>query len=126
MASITFDELINRLPIAMRLPLGQSAPPAVKEPDHKPFFVAPTITSVWQSELKPSVVLVSARGAVGKTTFAGELASMTGAHLWPLGKFQVGHQFLEGGASDGLRRRIIFAGCARIARGEASCGSRRS
>jgi len=96
MASITFDELTNRLPIAMRLPLGQSAPPAVEGPDHKPFFVAPTLTNVWQSELKPSVVLVSARGAVGKTTFAGELASKTGAHLWPLGKFQVGHQFLEG------------------------------
>jgi hypothetical protein len=68
----------------------------VEAPDHKAFFVAPTLKNVWQSDLKPSVVLVSARGAVGKTTFAGELASKTGAHLWPLGKFQVGHQFLEG------------------------------
>ncbi len=96
MASITFDELTDRLPTAMRLPLGPSASPAVEAPEHKAFFVAPTLTNVWQSEPKPSVVLVSARGAVGKTTFAGELASKAGADLWPLGKFQVGHQFLEG------------------------------
>lgn len=94
--NITFDELINRLPTAMSLPLARSAPPAVETPAHKDFFVPPTLTNVWQTDAKASVVLVSARGAVGKTTFAGELASRTGAHLWPLGKFQVGHQFLEG------------------------------
>lgn len=69
---------------------------AVEAPEHRDFFVAPTLTKLWQSDTKASVVIVSARGAVGKTTFAGELASKTGAHLWPLGKFQVGHQFLEG------------------------------
>jgi hypothetical protein len=78
------------------MPLAQAAPRAVEAPEHKAFFVAPTLTNVWQSEARSSVILVSARGAVGKSTFAGELASRTGAHLWPLGKFQVGHQFLEG------------------------------
>ncbi len=96
MASSTFDELTARLPAAVRLPLAQSAGDAVEAPNHKPFFVAPTLTAIWQSDLQPSIVLVSARGAVGKTTFARELASRTGAHLWPLGKYQVGHQFLEG------------------------------
>lgn len=92
----TFNELIGRLPTAIRLPLARTAPPAVETPDHTVFFVPPTLTSVWQSDLRPSVILVSARGAVGKTTFASELASRTGAHVWPLGKFQVGHLFLEG------------------------------
>jgi hypothetical protein len=96
MATITFDELTNRLPTAVRLPLEPSAGEAVETPEHKAFFVAPTLTNVWQSDHKSSVVLVSARGAVGKTTFASELASKTGAHIWALGKFQVGHQFLEG------------------------------
>lgn len=96
MSNITFDDLINRLPTAMRLPLAQSAPPSVESPGHKDFFVAPVLTNIWQPDKNPSVVLVSARGAVGKTTFASELAWKAGAHLWPLGKFQVGHQFLEG------------------------------
>jgi hypothetical protein len=96
MASITFEQLTGRLPSGVRLPLEGTASSYVQTPEHKPSFVAPTLTSVWLPETKPSIVLVSARGAVGKTTFAGELASRTGAHLWPLGKFQVGHQFLEG------------------------------
>ena len=70
MSSITFDELIDRLPTARRLPLAQLAGPAVEAPDHKDFFVAPVLMNVWQPEAKTSVVLVSARGAVGKTTFA--------------------------------------------------------
>ena len=96
MSSLTFDELIDRLPTATTLPLAPLAEPAVEAPDHKDFFVAPVLMNVWQPEDKTSVVLVSARGAVGKTTFAGELAWKAGAHLWSLGKFQVGHQFMDG------------------------------
>jgi hypothetical protein len=96
MASLTFDELIDRLPATTRLPLAQSTGPAVEAPSHMASFVAPTLLNVWQPEANASLVLISARGAVGKTTLASELASRVGAHLWALGKFQVGHQFLEG------------------------------
>lgn len=96
MTSIGFDELIARLPASTRLPLAQSARPAVEAPGHEDFFVAPTLINVWPPEGRTSVVLVSARGAVGKTTLARELAWRAGGHLWSLAKFQVGHQFLEG------------------------------
>ena len=96
MTNITFDELISRLPASTRLPLVDSPGPMAEAPDHKESFVAPTLLNVWPPETRTSVVLVSARGAVGKTTLAGEIASKTGGHLWPLGKFQVGHTFLEG------------------------------
>lgn len=60
-------------------------------------FVAPTLRAHDTVESgRTSVVLISAPGAVGKTTLAREIARRIGSPLWHLGNVNVGHEFLTG------------------------------
>lgn len=97
MATITFRELVAALPRgdefrARRIPLGLSYVDA-----SSPLFVEPDLAAEKTIEAgRTSVVLLSAAGAVGKSTLAGELAFRTGSPLWDLSQFQVGSRTFSG------------------------------
>jgi hypothetical protein len=97
MNTAAFGQLVELLPRgdefrSKRLPTGLSY---VESPN--PCFVEPDL--IVDQAIEPdrtSVVLLSAPGAVGKTTLAAELASRTGATLWDLSKVQVGSRTFAG------------------------------
>lgn len=97
MASIKFSDLLDLLPrgdhfIAKKPPRGLSYFSGTN-----PRFVEPDLNVQKAIELgKTSVVILSAPGAVGKSTLAAELAWRTGAPLWDLSQFQVGSKTFSG------------------------------
>jgi hypothetical protein len=71
-----------------------------------PAFVEPTLRAIKPIEPgRTSVVLLSAPGAVGKSTLAKELAFTTGALLWDLSKFQVGSSTFSGRLLDAYKEK---------------------
>ncbi len=114
MTNIAFRDLLPLLPrgdafSAKQLPSGVSCPT-----DRNPSFVEPDLEAVRPIELrKTSSVLLSAPGAVGKSTLAVELARLKGAALWNLSQFQVGSRTFSGTIFDaydfeatGVQKRI--------------------
>jgi hypothetical protein len=81
-------------------------------------FVEPTFEIDSPIEAgRTSVVLISAPGAVGKSTLASELAFRTGALLWDLSRFQVGSKTFSGTVFDaygnmttGVQKRFAEGG----------------
>lgn len=113
MTSIPFNQLAESLARgdefkALTLPAGLSAPgpnPRFVEPDLV-FKDGAPFDGAW-------VVLVSASGAVGKSTLAKELANRNGAILWDLAALRVGNQTFAGALlelydekSTGVRKRL--------------------
>jgi hypothetical protein len=117
MKTINFSEFVSILPrgddlrgdATKKLPKGVSWVEA-----SNPCFVEPDLQV--QQPIEPgrtSVVLLSAPGAVGKSTLASELASRAQAFLWDLSKFQVGSRTfsgtildLYGFVSTGVQKRL--------------------
>lgn len=93
-ARLTFVEFCARLPSARPLPVAMPPPPELDPLEERP-FIEPTLTPILE-EQSPAVILIAARGAVGKTTLSREIARRTGTNLWRLGQVQVGHRYLEG------------------------------
>lgn len=97
MATIQFSDLVDLLPrgdhfIAKTPPRGLSY-----FSETNPCFVEPDLNVTRALEPgKTSVVLLSAPGAVGKSTLAAELARRSGAPLWDLSQFQVGSKTFSG------------------------------
>ena len=97
MASITFKHFISLLPPestlkAEKTPSGLSSVEA-----SSPYFVEPDFNVERAIEpSRTSVVLLSAPGAVGKSTLASELSFRSGAKLWDLSKIQVGDRTFPG------------------------------
>ena len=96
MASL--DDVIVWLPCPRRYERLETAPEGLRYIDQgNAAFVPPPLrveTPIAQGAT--SVVLISAPAAVGKSTFARELAHRTGALLWDLSGFQVGHGTFDG------------------------------
>ena len=91
---LTFDNICALLPTAQQLPVATPRPTELDPLNEQP-FVEPTIKEILRVG-RPAVILIAARGAVGKTTLGREIARRTGTHLWALGLVQVGHRYLEG------------------------------
>jgi hypothetical protein len=117
MANITFSELVTLLPrgddlladAAKKLPTGVSW-----VENSNPCFVEPDLEIQQPIEVgRTSVVILSAPGAVGKSTVAAQIASAARAFLWDLSKFQVGSRTfagtileLYGFVSTGVQKRL--------------------
>jgi len=87
------------LPQSSKVPIDSpsGAVRYVTEPNAR--FVSPDLELSRESLLGadgPSVVLISAPAAVGKTTLAAEIAQQTGSPLWDLSRFSVGNDFFVG------------------------------
>ena len=97
MTTIKLSGLLDLLPRgddlrAKNLPAGFSY---VKAPNS--CFVEPDLeTECALDPNRTSIILISAPGAVGKSTLAAELAVRTGAGLWDLSQFQVGNRTFSG------------------------------
>jgi hypothetical protein len=96
-----WDEFLAKvLPTAQPLTLAGSdyaSKHGVEEPPDEPRFVSPTLREIVVAEPgSTSVVVISAPGAVGKTTLARATARMIGSPVWDLGRVKVGHDFLDG------------------------------
>jgi hypothetical protein len=106
MATTTFRELVSQFPpldekFRAKLSTGLSFVEA-----SSPTFVEPTLDVQKPIEAgRTSVVLLSAPGAVGKSTLASELAFATGGLLWDLSKFQVGSRTFSGTILDAYKER---------------------
>jgi hypothetical protein len=92
----TLQEVVETLPSFRNPPNLVGEYPRVRHPDAEdPLFVAPSLI-LQQPEGHPSVVLISAPAAIGKTMLAGELARLIDGPLWDLAQFRVGSNFIEG------------------------------
>jgi len=84
---MTFNEFLKLFPSGSGLPPLQPSADLKTVEDHLARFVAPDIKEREDARSKsPQVVIVSASGAVGKTTVARELSCHFGAPLWDLSK----------------------------------------
>ena len=85
---ISFEEFVSGLAP------GDSAfaprVPWVKNPPHNPYFVPPSLDVEVEGPADAPIVLVSAPGAVGKTTFAEAVSHEQRAPLFNLAKRRVG------------------------------------
>jgi len=98
--TITFEQFLDQLPKAPRLRIALSpsefARHGIEDPHPFPAFVPPKLRQSAEALHSPSILLISAPGAVGKTTLAREIARHCGSPLWHLGQVNVGHEFLTG------------------------------
>lgn len=97
---MTLEEFLLLLPKANKLPIALAPSEyekhGLEDPAPYPLFVSPTLLEASSQPGPPSVLLVSAPGAVGKTTLAREIARSIASPLWHLGQVNVGHEFLTG------------------------------
>jgi hypothetical protein len=121
---MTFDDLLEQLPAcpgADALPVSVRTGGLKYEDKGLPEFIGPDIqpSAIIQQPGQPKVIIISAAGAVGKSTLAAEIAHRKRAPIWDLAKAeavggnsltgqvttafgfgtaaQVSQQFLEGG-----------------------------
>lgn len=80
MAAVSFDELLNTLPLGQ---LAGRSRPEFGLADAPAVFVPPTLKLV-EGSPAPNVTLISARGATGKSTLAQTISARKGAPLWRL------------------------------------------
>ncbi len=95
---VSFNDLVGALPRSPGLEL-QAAGDAVRYVrTGNPRFVAPELEFRGESGVgpSPSVILISAPAAVGKSTLAEELAYRTNSPIWDLSRFHVGNDFFAG------------------------------
>src|SRR6266853_5255609 len=91
MKKIGFGEFVARLPEVSNPPEPQSPRPDwFPAPKESPWFVEPHLREESSSGAEPRVIIVSAAGAVGKTTVAEELSRRTGAPRFNLSTRHVG------------------------------------
>lgn len=84
-------ELLQRLPVAKKVPLLPSAPMAISHPSAPTGFVAPPLRSPRSLPAAlPGILVISAPGAVGKSTLARHLAHSRGTAYWDLSKLELG------------------------------------
>lgn len=94
-APISLTTFLTLLPRAQKHPLAVAVDGVSYVDDENRQFVEPTL-SMAEGVSNPSVILISAPGAVGKSTVASEIARRSGASLWDLSKFQVGSNSFAG------------------------------
>lgn len=115
---IEFQDLLSTLPSCRRFDLTGKRDDVSYIGEQKPAFVAPSLrprTDV-NNPSQPRVVIISAAGAVGKSTLAEELTRERGAPLWDLSRAKtVGQGSLAGmlsqaygvGASPEVTRAVV-------------------
>lgn len=95
------EDFLRLLPAAEKLSIAVRTEDHLKhgleEPNAYARFIAPKLKEYLPVQAGgTSVVLISAPGAVGKTTLAREIARRIGSPLWNLGNVNVGTEFLTG------------------------------
>lgn len=113
---LTFDGFCARLPAAPPLPIAAPRPVELDALESRP-FVEPTLKGILE-EQNPAVILVAARGAVGKTMLGREIARKIGTQLWTLGQVQVGHRYLEGALAAAFGDQNFSTVTGELSRGE--------
>lgn len=93
--AISFSTFVSLLPKSAKYALAQSVDGVSYIDEENSRFVEPTLAKA-ESVSDPSVILLSAPGAVGKSTVAAELARRTNSTPWDLSKFQVGSNSFAG------------------------------
>lgn len=94
---VPLAELEELLPVCRKLALDPSAPGALRQPQRPEAFVAPLMERSGQTP--PSavpIIVVSAAGAVGKSTLASHLAHSHATVLWDLSKMLIGDNTFMG------------------------------
>jgi hypothetical protein len=96
---LTFDELLELLPVGGMLGTGRGAEFTVAQAS--PTFIEPTLKVVpGEVAAEATVTFISARGATGKTTLAKQLSATKQVPLWSL-------QQGPGVSADALRGRLM-------------------
>lgn len=120
---MTFEALVAQLPKCpgpAALPLPDNTGGITYVPHGLPEFIGPDLspsTAIEQQPAAPKVIIVSAAGAVGKSTLANELASKKQAPIWDLAQASaVGENSLTGQ----LTTSFGFDGAARVSAGLAN------
>jgi hypothetical protein len=105
---MTFDELLEQLPSCpgpAALPVTVRAGGVKYENSGLPEFIGPDIqpSGVIDQPYQPKVIIISAAGAVGKSTLAAEIAYRKQAPIWDLAKAAaVGENSLTGQITTGF------------------------
>ena len=112
---MTLDSLLTKYNYTTRCPnyaLTGKTSEYLQYIDKAPFFISPDINLIKESsaDSKAKVLIVSAPGAVGKTTFAKYLSYAIGAMYWDLSKLTIGTGTFQGSilAAIGLTNLSAF------------------
>lgn len=91
-------DLLQVLPVCERLPLKHAARPALYQPPSYSGFVAPPLRAPdsAKQQLRAPIVLISAPGAVGKSTLAAHIAADRATALWDLSRLTIGDNTFVG------------------------------
>src|ERR1043165_510363 len=92
---ISFDEFLSILG-RYTGPALQSQAEGVKQPTDNPYFVPPNLAQETSCGPDSPIILVSAPGAVGKTTFADAVANSQGSPVFDLSTRRVGNDTFTG------------------------------
>lgn len=92
---ISLSDLLKTVPIASDLPSVKAVRGVEKVEAGNPYFVEPTL-SLETECTAPSLILIAAPAAVGKSTVAREIARRQNAPYWDLAKFRVGTNTFTG------------------------------
>src|ERR1043165_3588688 len=92
---ISFDEFLSILG-RYTGPALQSQAEWVKQPTDNPYFVPPNLEQETSGGPDSPIILVSAPGAVGKTTFADAVANSQGSPVFDLSTRRVGNDTFTG------------------------------
>jgi hypothetical protein len=108
---LSFEALVTSLPSCdgpERFPVSAERDDVLYRPDGLPEFVGPSLSerADISAVADPSIVIIAAAGAVGKSTLAGELARRKAAPLWDLARSKSVGQ----GSVDGMITQVFGRG----------------
>lgn len=101
MSTISFGELVSKFQGLHSHILSNSVHPALSFPSSSDTFVDPPIEELMKSNAPNTpIIVISAPGAVGKSTLAQQLCAETGACYWNLSKTRLGNYTFRGTIAD--------------------------
>jgi hypothetical protein len=114
-------DLLDNLPVCSRLPLLVSAHPAIIQPEQNPNFVAPPLKITNGdplSDQRHPFILISAPGAVGKSTLASHIAANRATALWDLSRLALGDNTFIGTLASAFGPPVLPSILSGLVKGE--------
>lgn len=96
------DRILAKLPAGYAEPLQHEADAAISISQPNPHFVKPPLREIHQPSGSCPILLISAPGAVGKTTLAGFISAEKQSHLWDLARLSLGSNTFLGTLAKGF------------------------
>lgn len=119
MEDLRAHTLYEQLPSNNSVSLKEESPPAVSLPEKDDTFQEPTLKiksdhAPWESP----IIVISAPGAVGKTSLAKDMCAEKSVHLWNLSRLDIGEGSFKGVIADSFGTHEMAPTLERLSEGE--------